>query len=70
MASDIQIRAKEILRIRDRLNQLYVLHTGQSLESIEAVMDRDYFMDTQQALDYGIIDKVLTSRDAALPPPK
>jgi ATP-dependent Clp protease protease subunit len=70
MASDIQIRAKEILRIRDRLNQLYVLHTGQSLESIEAVMDRDYFMDTQQALDYGIIDKVLTSRDAALLSPK
>ena len=70
MASDIQIRAKEILRIRDRLNQLYVLHTGQSLESIEAVMDRDYFMDTQQALDYGIIDKILTSRDAALPSPK
>lgn len=65
MASDIQIRAKEILRIRDRLNQLYVFHTGQSLESIETVMDRDYFMDTQQALDYGIIDKILTSRDAS-----
>lgn len=63
MASDIQIRANEILRTRSRLNNLYVYHTGQTLESIEAVMDRDTFMDTVQAMDYGIIDKILYQRD-------
>lgn len=63
MASDIQIRAQEILRIRARLNTLYAFHTGQPLESIEAVMDRDTFMDTIQAQEYGVIDKILHHRD-------
>lgn len=63
MASDIQIRAQEILRIRARLNSLYAFHTGQPLESIEAVMDRDTFMDTTQAKEYGVIDKILHHRD-------
>lgn len=63
MASDIQIRAQEILRIRARLNTLYAFHTGQPLESIEAVMDRDTFMDTEQAQNYGVIDKILHHRD-------
>ncbi len=63
MASDIQIRAQEILRIRSRLNNLYAFHTGQPLKSIEAVMDRDTFMDTTQAMEYGVIDKILENRD-------
>ena len=62
MASDIEIRARELLRTRARLNNLYVLHTGQALEEIERVMDRDTFMDVKQALDFGIIDEVLTKR--------
>lgn len=62
MASDIEIQAKEILRTRERLNQLYVHHTNQTLDTIERVMDRDHFMDVQQALDFGIIDKILDKR--------
>ena len=62
MASDIEIRARELLRIRERLNNLYVHHTGQTLEEIEKVMDRDTFMDTQQALDFGVIDQILDKR--------
>lgn len=63
MASDIQIQAKNILDVRNRLNNLYVEHTGQPLEKIEQVMDRDTFMDVQQALDFGIIDKILEKRE-------
>lgn len=63
MASDIQIQAKNILAVRDLLNKLYVSHTGQSLERIEQVMDRDTFMDVHQALDFGIIDKILEKRE-------
>jgi ATP-dependent Clp protease protease subunit len=63
MASDIQIRAQEILRIRARLNNLYVFHTGQKLDSIETVMDRDTFLDSEQALEFGVIDKILHHRD-------
>ena len=62
VAADIDIQAKEILRTRANLNNLYVHHTGQSLEEIERVMDRDYFMDVQQAIQFGIIDKVLNNR--------
>jgi ATP-dependent Clp protease protease subunit len=63
MASDIHIRSQELLRIRARLNQLYAVHTGQALSEIEQVMDRDTFMDTNQALEFGIIDKLLVKRD-------
>jgi len=63
MASDIQIQAQNILDVRQRLNNLYVNHTGQPLEKIEQVMDRDTIMDVQQALDFGIIDKILDKRD-------
>eukprot|EP00526_Cylindrotheca_closterium_P023283 CAMPEP_0113621962 /NCGR_PEP_ID=MMETSP0017_2-20120614/11241_1 /TAXON_ID=2856 /ORGANISM="Cylindrotheca closterium" /LENGTH=167 /DNA_ID=CAMNT_0000531755 /DNA_START=381 /DNA_END=884 /DNA_ORIENTATION=+ /assembly_acc=CAM_ASM_000147 len=63
MASDIQIQAQNILEVRNRLNNLYVYHTGQSLEKIEQVMDRDTFMDVHQALDFGIIDTILDKRD-------
>lgn len=62
MAADIDIQAKEILRTRARLNQLYVNHTGQPLSEIERVMDRDYFMDVQQAVKFGVIDKILDKR--------
>ena len=62
MASDIEIRAKELLRVRARLNNLYVDHTGQELPEVERVMDRDTFMNAQEALDFGIIDKILDKR--------
>ena len=62
MASDIDIQAKEILRTRENLNKLYVHHTGQDLQTIENVMERDFFMDVEQAIDFGVIDKVLDKR--------
>mmetsp|Transcript_25659 Transcript_25659/g.59606 ORF Transcript_25659/g.59606 Transcript_25659/m.59606 type:complete len:110 (-) Transcript_25659:93-422(-) len=65
MASDIDIQAKEILRTRANLNMLYVHHTGQPLERIERVMDRDTFMNPQQAQEFGVIDSILTKREGA-----
>ena len=62
-ASDFDIHAKEILKARERLNQILVSHTGQSLEKIEADTDRDRFMSGDEARDYGLIDEVLLSRD-------
>jgi len=62
MAADIDIQAREILRIRAKLNNLYVHHTGQSLEAIERIMDRDFFMDVNQAKEFGIIDEILVKR--------
>lgn len=62
MASDIEIQAREILRTRERLNNLYAYHTGQPIEDIERVMDRDTFMDVEQAMIFGVIDKVLDKR--------
>ncbi|WP_272699995.1 ATP-dependent Clp endopeptidase proteolytic subunit ClpP [Desulfovibrio sp. Fe33] len=61
-ASDISIHAKEILRMKDELNGILAHHTGQSLEKITADTDRDYFMSSEEALEYGLIDKVMTSR--------
>lgn len=61
-AADIEIAAKEILRTRENLNNLYVHHTGKSLSEIEVVMDRDTFMSPQQALDFGVIDVVIDKR--------
>lgn len=58
-ATDIEIRAKRILSMRDRLNKLLSKHTGQPLEKIEKDTDRDYFMTAAEAKEYGIIDKVL-----------
>jgi len=62
-ASDIQIEATEILRVRRQLNQIYADNTGKPLEKIEKDMDRDYFMSPHEALEYGLIDKVLEDRD-------
>lgn len=61
-ASDIQIHAMEILKIKERLNQLLADHTGQPLENIERDTDRDNFMSAQQAVEYGLVDAILTER--------
>ncbi|MFH1867387.1 MAG: ATP-dependent Clp endopeptidase proteolytic subunit ClpP [Candidatus Omnitrophota bacterium] len=60
-ASDIGIQAKEILRIKDRINNLLVIHTGQSLSKIEQDTDRDFFMTAEDASKYGLIDEVITN---------
>ena len=64
-ASDIEIHAKEILFLKARLNEILAKHTGQKLESIEKDTDRDNFLSATQAVSYGIVDKVLTSRAEA-----
>ena len=64
-ASDIAIHAKEILYLRERLNSMMALHTGQSLATLEKDTDRDNFMSAEEARSYGLIDKVLTSRTDA-----
>jgi ATP-dependent Clp protease protease subunit len=61
-ASDIDIHAREILFIRQRLNELLAFHTGQDLETIERDTNRDYFMSSARALDYGIVDAVHEKR--------
>ena len=61
-ATDIEIQAREILYIRERLNKLYVEHTGQPLEKIELDMERDRFMNAEDAKTYGLIDEVLDKR--------
>ncbi|MDX1978185.1 MAG: ATP-dependent Clp protease proteolytic subunit [Pseudanabaenaceae cyanobacterium bins.68] len=61
-ASDIQIEAKEILRVKRQLNQEYARRTNQPLEKIDRDMERDYFMSAQEAKDYGLIDRVLEDR--------
>ena len=58
-ASDIHIQAKEILRIRERINKLLAEHTGQSLEKVEKDTDRDYFMTADEAMKYGLVDNVI-----------
>ena len=62
-ASDIKIRADLILRTRDMLNKILAENTGKSIEQIERDTDRDYYMTAEQALEYGIIDKIYTHRD-------
>ncbi len=64
-ASDIAIHAKEILYLRERLNSMMALHTGQSMATLEKDTDRDNFMSAEEARSYGLIDKVLTSRTDA-----
>ncbi len=61
-AADIEIQAREILALRERLNRIYVDHTGQSLETIEKAMDRDNFMTAEDAKAFGLIDDVVASR--------
>ncbi|AKU12784.1 ATP-dependent Clp protease proteolytic subunit [Azoarcus sp. CIB] len=64
-ASDIEIHAREILNIRARLNEMLAKHTGQAIERIEKDTDRDNFMSAKDAVEYGIVDKVLTTRAEA-----
>ena len=60
-AADIGIQAKEILKIRDRINEILAAHTGQKLEKIQKDTDRDYFMSASEAKEYGLIDEVIAS---------
>ena len=61
-AADIEIQAREILKLRERLNEIYVENTGQSLKTIEKAMDRDNFMNSEEAKAFGLIDEVVTQR--------
>lgn len=61
-ATDIEIHAKEILSIRQRLNEIFVHHTGQSLETIESAVERDKFLSPTEAKEFGLIDEVVTAR--------
>ena len=63
-ATDIEIQAREILQLRARLNQIYMKHTGQSLDVIEAAVERDKFLSPEEARDFGIIDQVVVNRPA------
>ncbi|MCZ4089684.1 MULTISPECIES: ATP-dependent Clp endopeptidase proteolytic subunit ClpP [Sinorhizobium] len=64
-ASDIERHAKDILKMKRRLNEVYVKHCGRTYEEVEQTLDRDHFMSSDEALDWGLIDKVITSREAA-----
>ena len=63
-ASDIEIHAKEVLYLKKRLNEMMAMHTGQPIEVIERDTDRDNFLSAQEAAEYGLIDKVLSKREA------
>jgi len=58
-AADIKIKAEQILRIRDRLNLIMAKHTGQNIKKVEKDTDRDYYMTAEEAVGYGLIDKVI-----------
>ena len=62
-ATDIDIHAREILKTRETLNQILSKHTGQSIEKVSKDTERDYFMNSEEAKEYGIIDKVITTRE-------
>ena len=61
-ATEVEIHAREILKLRDRLNDILVKHTGQSKKKIKNDTERDYFMSAEEAVQYGLIDKVISSR--------
>jgi ATP-dependent Clp protease protease subunit len=61
-ASDIERHAEDILKMKRRLNEIYVKHTGQDIDVIERTLDRDYFMSAEQAKEFGLVDQVLTKR--------
>jgi ATP-dependent Clp protease, protease subunit len=63
-ASDIERHAEDIIKMKRRLNEIYVKHTGQTYEAIETTLDRDYFMTAEQAQAFGIVDQVITTRVA------
>jgi ATP-dependent Clp protease protease subunit len=61
-ASDIERHAQDIIKMKRRLNEIYVKHTGRDYELIERTLDRDHFMTAQESLEFGLVDKVLESR--------
>lgn len=63
-ATDIEIQAKEIMKVKKTIHHILVEHTGQSIEKIREDTERDYFMDAAQAMEYGIIDRVIKSRES------
>jgi ATP-dependent Clp protease protease subunit len=63
-ASDIERHAEDIIKMKRRLNEIYVKHTGKDYHTIEKTLDRDYFLTAEEAKDFGLIDKVLTTRAA------
>jgi ATP-dependent Clp protease protease subunit len=63
-ASDIERHAEDILKMKRRLNEVYVKHTGKDYEEIEKTLDRDHFMTAEEAREFGLIDQVITSREA------
>jgi ATP-dependent Clp protease protease subunit len=65
-ASDIDIHAREILLIREKLNKILSFHTGQDVEKIQQDTDRDNFLGAEDAVKYGLIDKVLSNRDTSV----
>jgi len=62
-ATDIDIQAKEIMRVKQAINELFALHTNQEIKKVRNDTERDYFMGGQEALDYGIVDKVISRRE-------
>jgi len=62
-ATDIEIHAREILKLKEHMNEMMAKHTGQPLDKVSEDVERDYFLTAQEACDYGLIDKVLTSRE-------
>ncbi|MFC1579308.1 ATP-dependent Clp endopeptidase proteolytic subunit ClpP [Thermodesulfobacteriota bacterium] len=64
-ATDIDIQAREILKIKEIIHKILAQHSGQPIDKIEQDTERDFFMDSQQALEYGIIDKIITEREMA-----
>jgi len=62
-ASDIERHAADIVKLKRRLNEIYVKHTGNDYDTIESTLDRDHFMTAQESVDFGVIDKVIESRD-------
>ena len=69
-ATDIMIHARETEKLKRRLNEIYVHHTGQSLKDVEEALERDRFMSPDEAKDWGLIDEVLTPRGKAEPEKK
>ncbi len=63
-ATDIDIQAREIIRLKKMLNEILAKHTGQDIKKVEQDTERDYYMSPEEALKYGVIDKILTSRDS------
>jgi ATP-dependent Clp protease protease subunit len=68
-ASDIDIHAREVLKIRDRLNEILAQHTGQTKEKVSHDTDRDFFMGGEECVEYGLVDRVLSRRGEVLPVP-